>query len=775
MYGPPDLIREFQAEAIEAIEQIEIDLVELERTPDDPDLLARVFRCVHNIKGSSGFLDLPRIEGIAHAAEHLLEQLREGALKFTQEIATQLLHTVDAFKVILHSLKTAGTEPEKDFCDLVSALEQLNSPPTHGGRVAENHGSIPGIGPARRKQLEEALGVSSPADLRAAAQLGRISRLPGLGVRIEQAIIEATEHLSTTKKKDNGSTAVTSSHDFDSRMHEASVRVDVELLDQLMNQVGELVLTRNQIAQQIDALDHPGLNTTAQRLNHLTTELQQGIMKTRMQPIERVWSSLPRIARDLASECSKQITMELDGRDTELDRSLIEAIKDPMTHIVRNAIDHGIETPEVRELAGKAPVGLIRLSARHEGGHVSIVITDDGGGIDLSAVRARAISQGLVTASQAHDLSERALQHLIFEPGFSTSTMVTNVSGRGVGMDVVKTNIERINGTVDIQSIRGRGTTITIKVPLTLAIVPALMVRVCERRYAIPQVNLLELVRIDEDNAHQITSINQAPVLRLRGELLPVISLRRELQLSDLGGELRGTIVVLQVADQRFGVQVDQVDDSHEIVIKPLDYGVTEENVFAGATILGDGDLALILDVLGLAARTQLLTDRTHGFVNRMAEENETPHRAHQHDQLLITEIGDGRRLAIRLDRVTRLERLSADSVERTVSGHVVQYRGRIMPLIGLDAAISGRDGRTTELPGPDMHVVVHGTGNRAVGLIVTRIHDIVDDAVTLQRDVQTPSTLGVAAIRGHATDVVDLAFVLNGIDGDSAFEETEQ
>ena len=407
-----------------------------------------------------------------------------------------------------------------------------------------------------------------------------------------------------------------------SAVSDSTIRVDVGLLDKLMNLVGELVLARNQVLQFTSQSADSAFLATSQRLNLITTELQGSVMKTRMQPIGNVWSKLPRVVRDLAAACGKEVRLEMEGKETELDKTIIEAIKDPLTHIVRNSVDHGIERPETRVERRKPAEGCLKMRAYHEGGQVIIEITDDGGGIDCERVKQKALQRALITPEQAARMSDHEALYLIFLPGFSTAEKVTNVSGRGVGMDVVKTNIERIGGTVDLQSQPGKGTTLKIKIPLTLAIIPALIVTSGGDRFAIPQVSLLELVRLEVEQAsQQIEFIHGAPVYRLRGQLLPFAYLNRELRLNDADDDglkpsvEATTIVVLQADGHPFGLVVDEINDTEEIVVKPLGKQLKGVASFAGATIMGDGRVALILDVLGLAQRAGVVAevrDRNH-------------------------------------------------------------------------------------------------------------------------------------------------------------------
>jgi two-component system chemotaxis sensor kinase CheA len=533
-----------------------------------------------------------------------------------------------------------------------------------------------------------------------------------------------------------------------------------------MNLVGELVLARNQILQYSAGIENATLQATSQRLNLITTELQEGVMKTRMQPIGTIWSKLPRVVRDLALACGKQVRVEMEGPETELDKTIIEAIKDPLTHIVRNSVDHGIESPQVRAAAGKPAEGGLFLRAFHEGGQVNIEISDDGGGINVDRVKAKAVDRGLVTLEHAARMSDREAFGLIFAPGFSTAEQVTNVSGRGVGMDVVRTNIEKIGGTVDVSSKLGEGTTLMIKIPLTLAIIPALVVTSGGERFAIPQVNLSELIRLEGEEARRrIETICGAPVYRLRGNLLPLAYLNRELGLAgpEAGDEEQPeviNIVVLQTEGRPFGLVVDQINDTEEIVVKPLSRQLKTVSAFAGATIMGDGRVALILDVLGLALHAGVVSEvRDRARAEGAAEVQDD---GDGRQMLLLLGLGPDRRMAIPLSIVSRLEEFPRAIVERAETGEVVQYRGDIMPLIRLSSLLGVPDSP----PHDPMQVVVYSDGSRSVGLVVDNILDIVEERLAARTRGVGGAVYGTAVIQERVTDLLDVEAMLCGLGG---------
>jgi two-component system chemotaxis sensor kinase CheA len=538
------------------------------------------------------------------------------------------------------------------------------------------------------------------------------------------------------------------------------VRVHVELLDKLVNLVGELVLVRNQVIQYAATIDDPAFAPIAQRLGLMTTELQEGVMKTRMQPMASLWGKLPRIVRDVAVQCGKRVRLDTEGAETELDRTLIEAVKDPLVHILRNGVDHGIEAPEDRARAGKNPEGRLLLRAFHENGLVVLEIIDDGRGLNQDAIRAKALERGLATEEQLARLSERDVLAFIFHPGFSTAAKVTNISGRGVGMDVVKTNVERIGGTVELLSRFGSGTTVRIKLPLTLAIVPALIVKTCGASYAIPEANVLELVRVDMENAsHAIEYVLGSPVYRLRDKLLPLVELGELLRVDSRKSESeRATgergIVVLQSNDRLFGLVVDEITDIQDIVVKPLARQLKNVETFAGATILGDGRIALILDVMGVAKRARLESDAADSLGSDMPASMRT---FDEGKAFLVCAGTDDGRFALPLELVARLEEFEAEKVERLGGRTAVQYRGHVMPLIDVESLLGAGSAvdhakRTAE----SLPVIVFSRDGVTVGLAVHRVVDVVEEVTITDRTAGRPGVHGYSVVNGRVTEVLD-------------------
>ncbi len=747
-----EVLNEFLVESSELLDRAEQDLMQLEKGTANKESLASIFRSVHTIKGTAGFFSFSKLQGLTHAGENVLGRLRDGHLTPTPHIVTTLLQVADSSRKMLQAIEAHGTDGDNDYAELVAVL----------AAILAGQASAPVAAPVLAPPaavLAPPAAVAAPQAPAGAAPVASVAAVPS-SVRVEP---RPPSHHPTAAKAEAAEPADAGSKDaLALSASNNSIRVDVGQLEKLMNLVGELVLTRNQILQLMSNKEDAIFTTVSQRLNLITTELQEGVMKARMQPIDNVWSKFPRVVRDLAMETGKRVRIEMEGRDTELDRTIIEAIKDPLTHIVRNAIDHGIERPELRRATGKSEEARLFLRAYHEGGQVNIEISDDGGGIDVERVRLKAIDRGLISVESSAHMTEREIIAYIFQPGFSTANKVTNVSGRGVGMDVVKTNIEKIGGTVDIQSRQGLGTTLKIKIPLTLAIIPALIITTGGDRFAIPQVSLLELVRLEADNAKRaIEIIHGTPVYRLRGNLLPLVYLNATMGVESRPCEDEATsIVVLQADDRQFGLVVDDVNDTEEIVVKPLGKLLKGITVFAGATIMGDGRVALILDVLGLAQKARVVSEVQE---RAMKEKNLHGQAAQDERQtLLLLGAPDDGRLAVPLEMVSRLEEIQVSTIERVGSGEVVQYRGDILPLTRLTSLLSERRKRARAPKRvvdevDKLHVVVVSRQGRTIGLVVERILDIVEEHVVLHTIGPRRGVQGSAVIQGRVTELLDI------------------
>jgi two-component system chemotaxis sensor kinase CheA len=754
-----DLLREFLTETNESLDVVDVELVRFEQDPNNAAILGNIFRLVHTIKGTCGFLGLPRLEALAHAAETLMGKYRDGS-PVTGQGVTMILFTIDRLKEILGDLEGAGAEPEGDDGDLISQLEAMSiaadAAPAAAAPVAEK-APAPAPAAAPEQALERALrpGEVSLDELErafreteaevAVAPLPEIAAPP---VAPEAAKVEAKKPAARPAKP----ASAAGDDEIEGVKGQQTLRVNVDTLEQLMTMVSELVLTRNQLLEIVRRHEDSEFKVPLQRLSNVTAELQDGVMKTRMQPIGNAWQKLPRIVRDLGNELGKQIDLEMHGAETELDRQVLDLIKDPLTHMVRNSADHGLEGTEQRRLAGKPEKGTIKLSAYHEGGHIVIAIADDGRGLNTDRIKKKILEQNLATEAELEKMTEAQIHKHIFAPGFSTAAAVTSVSGRGVGMDVVRTNIDQIGGTIDLKSVPGEGTTVTIKIPLTLAIVSALIVESAGDRFAVPQLSVIELVRAQQNSEHRIERIKDTPVLRLRNKLLPLVHLRQLLGIA--GGEpldeTAGFIVVTQVGSQTFGIVVDQVFHTEEIVVKPMSSKLRHITMFSGTTILGDGSVIMIIDPNGIASA--IGTD-----VSTEVNETEADARRGNERQLismLVFRAGSREQKAVPLSLVTRLEEVAVDKIEQAHGRHLVQYRGALMPLV----SVSGYMELKSEGSQP---LLVFSDSGRSMGLVVDEIVDIVEDALNIEVSADVPGLLGSAVIKGQATEILDIGHYL--------------
>lgn len=696
-----ELTREFLIESQEGLDRMEHCLTELESHPQDTGLLAEVFRSVHTIKGTTGFLGYKRLEKLAHAGENLLGLLRDGKIEATADIITGLLQLLDGLRSILKTIEAEESEGEGDDAELIARLEELQSPD-----------------PAQPDQIH----ATPPA--------------PASPAKTE------IKSESTKLPAAAGSAS------------ESTLRVDVALLNRMMNLVGELVLTRNQVLQATSG--DARMTQLTRRLDMVTADLRESVMKARMQPVSNIFSKVPRLVRDLSQQLGRRVRLEVEGQDTELDKSLLEAIKDPLTHAVRNALDHGIEPPDARQTAGKTPEGTLKLRASHEGSHVIIEVADDGAGISVDRVRQKAIDRGLITAQRAAQLGDRDLLQLIFVPGFSTAAAVTSVSGRGVGMDVVRTNVEKIGGKVEIDSRIGNGTTLRLRIPLTLAIIPALIVHSLGQSFALPQGSLSELVHIPpEQAAGAIEWMEGAPLYRLRGRLLPLVFLDRLLMpdaACRLNVERDNFIAVLDADGRRFGLVVDGLADPEEIVVKPLSAVLKDIGLYSGATVLGNADLALILDPGAIAIRAGVTM--TEESDTASADEVELDADAAKATEYLLVE-ADGRRAAVPLGDVLRIEQIPLSRIEYIGYRPVLNFEGQLLPVedSGGVLATAGSGGNT------QIAVVVCRDGGRHVGIAVEHVLDVAAGGDLFQAGTGE-RTGGVTLLKERITGIVDLAGV---------------
>ncbi len=756
-----ELTREFLIESQEGLDRMERCLTELEERPQDASLIGDIFRSVHTIKGTTGFLGFKRLEKLAHSGENLLGLLREGKLTADRPTITGLLQLLDGLRSILKTIETQDSEGTGEDAALIERLEELQSP----ARAQAKHVVLMRAGTQEAQSATPSFAHSEePTPLEVETPLAA-PPAPQQPQHVAAAEKPAAAPPPDMPVKADGEAAkprvpATGAAQAAATAAESTLRVDVALLNRMMNLVGELVLTRNQVLQATSA--DPNMRLLSRRLDMVTADLRESVMKARMQPVSNIFSKMPRIVRDLSQSLGRRVRLQVEGQETELDKSLLEAIKDPLTHAVRNSLDHGIELPDVRVAAGKDPEGTLKLRASHEGSHVVIEVSDDGAGVAVDKVRQKAIERGLITAERAAQLPERELLQLIFLPGFSTAAAVTNVSGRGVGMDVVRTNVEKIGGKVEIDSRAGKGTTLRMRIPLTLAIIPALIVRSVKQSFALPQGALLELVHIPpEQAAASIEWMEGAPLYRLRGKLLPLVFLDQLLMPHAEHkpvNERDNFIAVLNADGRQFGLVVDGLADPEEIVVKPLSAVLKDIGLYSGATVLGNADLALILDPGSIALRAGVTMSADEEAARAAAAETEA-NSANGLDYLLVE--AAGRQAAVLLADVLRIEQLPLSRIEYIGCRPVLNFEGQLLPVEDLGGVIAAAEGNpeAKESSEKQIIVVVCREGNRHVGIAVSHVLDVAAggdlfEAGTSQR------TGGVTLLKSRVTGVVDLGGV---------------
>jgi two-component system, chemotaxis family, sensor kinase CheA len=745
-----ELTREFLIESQEGLDRMERCLTELETRPHDTALLGEIFRSVHTIKGTTGFLGFKRLEKLAHAGENLLGLLRDGKLAADRTLITGLLQLLDGLRSILKSIETEDSEGDGEDTALIGRLEELQAPAQARSAVRMRAGVQPvfAASSALSTQAPPAPSAAttsvfpSPAPAGTAKEKLETVTAPAAHTPAAEMDADASRFRGQITRGTAGPAA------------ESTLRVDVILLNRMMNLVGELVLTRNQVLQATAA--DPNMTMLTRRLDMVTADLRESVMKARMQPVSNIFSKMPRIVRDLSQSLGRRVRLQVEGQDTELDKSLLEAIKDPLTHAVRNSLDHGIEPPEVRQAAGKDAEGTLKLRASHEGSHVIIEVSDDGAGIAVEKVRQKAIERGVISPERAAQLGERELLQLIFLPGFSTAAAVTNVSGRGVGMDVVRTNVEKIGGKVEIDSHAGKGTTLRLRIPLTLAIIPALIVRSLGQSFALPQGSLSELVHISPEQAGKaIEWIEGAPLYRLRGKLLPLVFLDQLLKPDkehkpDAGRH--NFVAVLDADGRRFGLAVDGLADPEEIVVKPLSAVLKDIGLYSGATVLGNADLALILDPGAIAMKAGVTIGAQEDAASAPGEEENGG--TQKGEEYLLVEVA-GRRAAVPLADVLRIEQLPLSRIEYVGYRPVLNFEGQLMPVEDSGGLLVAAEANSEA----KVIVVVCREGNRHVGIAVSHVVDVTAGGDLFEAGTSV-RTSGVTLLKDRVTGVVGLGAV---------------
>lgn len=682
-----EAIQFFLIECHEEMTKLESNLIQLEKSPYDSELIKTIFRAVHSIKGTCGFLGFVKLGKIAHTAENLLSDLRDGKIKTSREIISALLTFISITNEIMVHIESTEKEGDNEYLDFIELLGKL-----------KNSQAITTIQNSARPEKSSLSSEHSEPVTNDNSQIQNASQSINPELEVKSAIADST------------------------------IRVELKLLDKLMNLVGELVLNRNQLLQVSTNMKEPVLANGTQKLNLLTSELQEGIMKTRMQPIKNVWEKFTRVVRDMSLEMNKKIKIDFVGEDTEMDKSILEAIRDPLTHLIRNSIDHGIELPEARLLKGKNQEGKIQLKAYNEGGLVNIQVSDDGAGIDKEKVIQKALKKGLIIEEEISSMTENDILSLIMLPGFSTAEKVTSVSGRGVGMDVVKSNIEKIGGNILIQNEFGKGLTFKITIPLTLTIIPALIIHCRGLRFAIPQSSLIEVVELNlEQSKTQIEKIHNSYIYHLRGTLLSIVYLNELLKLKERRKQRREntetnfSIIVVQSDKQSFGIVVDGVIDMEEVVVKPL--GKHIQNIFAysGVTILGDGKLSLILNIQGIGEK----------LLNNQKAKDDSNIKNLISGELIsyvIFEIQKKYSLALPLSEILRIEEVSASNLKHSAGKTVFQFRDKYIPIMELSHILFHHDIGKIDYSSDDfLKVIVYQKNDISMGLVVDKIVDIVE------------------------------------------------
>ena len=731
-----ELLRDFLTETAEHLEGVETQLVLFERNPRDASLVASIFRLVHTIKGTSSFLGLHRLQRVGHSAETLIGELRDGAPP-TQRKVSLILAAIDRIKSIVVDIDQTGSEPDVDDSELIEALEAnvgigLGEDPDAPVEAVAEAAPVVAADPAPAQQAPvQKASVEAPAATSPAAPV------PAPAPR---SAPPAAPAAANNVAQEGGGAGV-------SRGAE-TIRVAVDTIERIMQLVSELVLNRNQLLELTRHRENDTVKAPLQRLSGLTTDLQDAVMRARMQPVGRLFSGLPRLVRELCAECNKKIDLVTDGADTELDRQLIEVLRDPLTHLIRNCADHGIETPEERVAAGKPEFGEIRVAASHEAGQITIEISDDGRGLNMARIKEKALAKGLANEQTIAQMSDEEIMRFIFEAGFSTAAKITGVSGRGVGMDVVRSNIESIGGSVSLASAEGRGSRFSLRIPLTLAIAPALIVKVGDARFALPQSAVVEAVGLGSESRHVIDKVQNALVLKLREEVVPVLDLNTILGL-DTPAEVHEDqlVVILRVNGGTLGVRVDAVLDVQEIVVKPLNASLAFLKIFTGQTILGDGSVVLILDPSGIAQELGLAS----GEKKREAAKETFSHE--ERTRLVVFRAGHGLPKVLPLSLLARIEMVESSRIQRSGDQFLMLHQGRLMPLLPLAPM--------HEITAKSHPVLVITAQDRTIGLLVDEIIDILEEKLEVQLTSQAGDIVGSAEVKGEPVELIDVTYFM--------------
>ncbi len=721
-----ELLNDFLVETADHIEVVESYLVRFEQNPGDTDAVTQIFRLLHSMKGTCGFLGLERLQGISHAAETLIDTLRNGAPP-TAAAVSLLLRATDRIKHLLASVGASGTEPEGGDVDISGEIAAYIGETSRVPSEARG----PSAGGAKPRQRSRKTKRAKEPET-AALVLRDATGAPALEAKLEVTSLEASQ---SARGVENPS-AKSKTPD--------TIRISVTTIQRIMELVSELVLTRNQIADMSRQQSLNQIKAPLERLSTVTSDLQDAVMQARMQPVSRLFERVPRLVRELSAELKKKFNLVIDGGDTELDRQLIEAIRDPLTHLIRNCADHGIDPPEERIKAGKAEAGEISIVAFHESGQVHIEISDDGRGLDTQRIREKAVQRGLVTADAATRLSDEDVYRFILEPGFSTAKSVTNVSGRGVGMDVVRANIEAIGGTISLQSSKGRGSKFILKIPLTLAIAPTLIVGISGHRFAIPQQYVVEVVSADED-ADNLQTVQNALVLQLRRELVPVADLAALFELEQSNTNVEKLVVVLSFRGRKFGILVDDVAGIEEIVIQPMGSTFSALKLFSGNTILGDGSIILIIDPAAVAGALNVEPKSDVASVHK-----DEPAAGIGTSSYILFRAGSGAAKVLPRSAVLRIVQAKASAICRADGIYLCRYQNKLIPVIPAAGDCEICD---------SSQILILSFLEKTFGLCVDQVLDIVESSAQIQSAGGTPSVIGAVDLNGVAVELIDSGY----------------
>jgi len=772
-----EIFDEFVAECRENLAEWEDELMQLADAPDDDhaERLHKIFRAAHSIKGAAGFLELKNTQHLAHTAENLLAKMRDGEMAVTQQSIDALLKSTD----MLAELLDLGFDGESK--DVSEPLGMLNAILNGEPPPAATDESASAAAEAEASPGHEAAHDDASADVEASTVDEAAPAVEAGADDVGAPPTKTAEPKKDAAKKDDAKKDETKADDAkkdNKRRAESAdetVRVRTQLLDEMMEKIGELVISRNQLLRRLapHAAELGDVNSTLHQLSMITSEVQELIMSTRLQPVSLLFRRFPRLVREIARKLGKDVVLEVDDAGAELDRTLIEALADPLTHLVRNSMDHGIEQPEVREAAGKSSRGTVTLRAVNESGMVNIEVIDDGAGLDPVKIGAKGVEKGIISEDDMASMSDKELANLIFAPGFSTAAAVTDLSGRGVGMDVVRTNISNLGGTVEVSSVVGAGSTFTLKLPLTLAIVTSLIVELNGRLMALPQVNLEEVLRLSEDKDLRVENVGALQVLRVRGHLVPIVRLDHLLGFAPVGEDTlqrgEGYVLLVQAGDFRYGIHVDTIHDSEEMVVKPMPKLAQATKCFSGTSILGDGRIALILDPLGVAEDAAVA--QLESQVDELLDDEDDPFDLEM--KLVKFSNGGDEHFGVPMSLVGRIEKIPATAIHPMGKREFVERSGRAVEVLRLDNLFN-----VDPPPATPSHytLIVPKSTQRSIGFLAVGMCDVVSASEGIERSSLASDTVVGTVLEGEELiAVIDIFGVENKLFGDAGDHANER